>query len=301
MRGVPQEREALLARGGGLPFPVVDWPLWLVLAIVTIVALALHGFAGAINDTLDLRRDRALHPGRPLPSGRVRRDDAVILIVILLLVALLASAALGRASVAAASVAAGLTLLFHSAGKHVPAIGFIMLGAAHGANMLIPAPGVLMAWPIWLATVHIGITSAIAHRLARRRPRLSRRGLLTTCGFAALAAGVCAWIVYDRTGEFWPAWVRWEAAAAGGGAAILFTIFAWRLASQPVRRAARRGERIERAAALWAPIYAGAWCAGQHLWTGAIILGGLAVVALVTMTVLREVVALAESPPGWRR
>ncbi|MCA9292262.1 MAG: UbiA family prenyltransferase [Phycisphaerales bacterium] len=301
VRGVAPERTGLVARAGGtLTPPALEWPLWLVLAITGVIALALHGFSSVLNDTLDFRRDQALHPGRPLPSGRVHRDSAVVLIVVLLLLALAGASTLGRGSVSAAASAAGLILLFHAAAKHVPAVGFVVLGLAHAAAMLMPVPGVLMMWPLWLAAAHIGMTAAIAHRLARRRPRLSRRGLLSTLLVALVAGIVTALVVFDRTGQMWPDWVRWQAAASGGAAALAFALFATWLAKRPVRRAERRGERIDRAAALWAPVYAGAWCAGQEVWMAAIILGILAIAALVAMTVMREAVGLIESPPGWR-
>lgn len=301
VRGVEAERAGLLNRAGGtLAPPVLDWPLGLVLAVTAMVALALHGFSAALNDTLDYRRDRALHPGRPLPSGQVRRDRAVVLIVGLLLAALVGSAALGRGSAAIAVGAAGLILVFHAAAKHVPGIGFVVLGLAHGAAMLIPAPGVAMVWPVWLSAAHIGLTAAIAHRLARRRPRLSRRGLVSTLVSALVAGVLTALLVGDRAGEVWPQWMRWQSAAAGGASAAVFAVFAIWLARRPARKAERRGERIDRAAALWAPVYAGAWCGGQGLWNAAMILGGLAIVALVVMTLVREAVGLIESPPGWR-
>ena len=40
-------------------------------------ALGLFGCATALNDVLDYRRDRALHPERPIPSGLLTMDAAV--------------------------------------------------------------------------------------------------------------------------------------------------------------------------------------------------------------------------------
>ncbi|MCH7962176.1 MAG: UbiA family prenyltransferase, partial [Planctomycetes bacterium] len=62
------------------PMEVEQGRLWLLLAGGTVAALGLFAFGASLNDILDQRRDRAMHPNRPLASGQVTKDTALFLV-----------------------------------------------------------------------------------------------------------------------------------------------------------------------------------------------------------------------------
>ncbi len=54
------------------------------LALLSLASLQVYGAGMALNDFVDYTRDLILHPGRPLPSGRVRQGDALIAAALLM-------------------------------------------------------------------------------------------------------------------------------------------------------------------------------------------------------------------------
>jgi hypothetical protein len=158
-------------------------------------------------------------------------------------------------------------------------------------------------WPVWLAMTHALMVGALTHRLADRRPRL------TPLVLALAGAGWLVWTIalavlaFRRSGPeelLWPGHVSGLSILAPLLLVLAFVVIAISKAKstdQPHRLAAK----IHRYGALWMPLYATGWCAGQRLLDEALILGGLAVAGLVGMTVLREVYSLIEQPVGYRR
>jgi len=88
-RSIPEELERADAR------IYVDQPLGVLLAGGALLALGLFTYAMALNDTLDVRRDRSLHPDRPIPSGLISHDSAVGVVAVTLMLAILGAALLG--------------------------------------------------------------------------------------------------------------------------------------------------------------------------------------------------------------
>ena len=58
------------------------------LGLVAVAAVALTGYANAVNDYCDLEIDRTAHPDRPLPSGDLAPGAAVATAIVAGLVAL---------------------------------------------------------------------------------------------------------------------------------------------------------------------------------------------------------------------
>src|SRR5690606_22370569 len=73
-------------------------PLWGVLVLTAIIASGLSSYGLALNDVMDVRRDRTMSPKRPLPAGSISLRTAFTVTVLGLLAALLASVMLGRES-----------------------------------------------------------------------------------------------------------------------------------------------------------------------------------------------------------
>ena len=55
----------------------------------------LYGFGMALNDLMDIRRDRVFARWRPIPSGRIRPRTAIVVTLVLLMISLAAATILG--------------------------------------------------------------------------------------------------------------------------------------------------------------------------------------------------------------
>ena len=278
---------------------LLERPLWFVLGGGTIYALGLFMYGMALNDTLDLRRDRALHPERPLPSGRVTVDTAARLVALTLMLSVLGATTLGTTAVLVGLLTAGAILFYNAGAKYVPSIGLVALGLIYAAHMVAVNMKLIFVWPVWLVMTHALLLGAVTHRLGRKRPRLSGAMLIAAAIGWAFWSGVLLW-TGQRRGGWWPDWVHPEAAIGPAVLALAFVVFAITKA----RRAGsgpRAAEKLHRYGMLWLTMYATAWLLGQGAMTEAMILGALTIVGFLGMTVLREVYGLLENPVGYRR
>jgi 4-hydroxybenzoate polyprenyltransferase len=254
----------------------------------------------ALNDTLDLRRDRALHPDRPLPSGRLTVDTAIGLITLTLLVAILGASTLGLPAVWMALGTAAAVLIYNASVKYLPSVGLVLVALIYAAHMMAANIELVFVWPVWLAMSHMLAVGALSHLLAKRRPALTRAGIASAIAGWLVWSVVLLWVGYHRAGTLWPSWVNVSTLVAPAALCISFLVFAW----MRFRRSGatqRSAEKIERYGALWLALYTIAWMAGQGKWTEAGILAGLAVVGFLGMTVLKELYNLAEHPVAFRR
>ncbi|HBS27886.1 MAG TPA: hypothetical protein DEB06_00195 [Phycisphaerales bacterium] len=276
------------------------WPLWIVLAGGAAYALGLFAFATALNDTLDVRRDRALNPSRPIPSGRLSVETAAWLIALTLLTAMLGSVLLGLGAVLMALLTAATVLFYNAVARYVPSFGLVALGLIYGAHMMTPNPYLSFVWPVLLVMAHSLLVGAVTHRLARKRPALTWRVLLVACAGGLFWSGVLLYVGFMRSGAWWPDWVPLYAAVAPLLLALGFVAYAWHKARLTPDRV-RAADKVRRYGAVWVSLYAVAWMLGAgHLRSGAI-LGALTLVGLIGITLLREVYGLIEHPVGYRR
>jgi len=304
-RGVEAERLNAAARNATEPIVAPSLPIVPLLG-ATLAAVGLFAFATALNDTLDRRRDRALHPERPIPSGAVAVETASMLVAVALLCAFLGSMLLGNAAVLLCLITAGGALLFHTAAKYVPAVGLVLLGLIYGAHMLVGNGALLFVWPVWLQMTHALVVGAVTHRLAGRRPRLTPFALTAAALGWAFWSAVLLGVGWLRNGALWPDFVPWFAAAVPVGLSLVFAAFV-RLKLGKVRSRTLAAEKVQRYGSLWMPLYAIAWCVpmwnveGASLRPATVVLGVLAILGLLGMTLLRELYSLAEHPVGFRR
>lgn len=302
------------AAGGGVEpgiGSVHTAPLWVLLAGGAANALGLFAYATALNDVLDWRRDQALRPGRPLPSGRMSMETAVTLVVVTLGVAVLGATVLGIAAVVLTMLVAGAILAFNGAGRFVPAVGLVMLGLIYAGQMVVPNLNLRFVWPVWLVMTHALGVAAMVHVVGRKVPTVSGRAA------AASVAGWAFWSVvilgfgYARggvgsgdggvlRGDLWPDWIRPWAWVGPTTLAGLFALLCWRRV-HTLGPGTRAADKIARYGALWLALYACAWLVGQRLWPEAAILGGLTLAGFLGMTILREAFALIEHPVEYRR
>jgi len=278
-------------------------PVWILLVGGAVAAVGLYAFAMALNDILDLRRDRALRPDRPLPSGRIGVNMAVSIAVCTLLIAVLGATLLGIEAVVLTIVLSGAILVFNAAGKFVPGFGLVLLGLIYAGHMVVPNLDLRFVWPVWLVMTHALVIAGVAYRLGRKVPRISSRAM----GFAAagwvfwsgVILGVGWWRNRDA-GGLWPDWVSPAAAIGPILLAGLFVVFAWRRVRQ-IGPGPRAAEKVSRYGSVWLSFYACVWMFGQGLVAEGVILTVLTVLGLLGMTVLRELYGLMEMPLGFRR
>ncbi len=288
-------------------------PLWALLTGGAVNALGLFAFATALNDVLDHRRDAAINPDRPIPSGQMTVGLATSLVACTLGTAVLGATLLGIPAVLLTLAVAGAILLFNGLGKYVPAIGLVLLGLVYAGHMVVPNLNLRFVWPVWLVMTHMLAVEGLRHALRRSTPGISTRAVaISVVGWlfwSAIMLGVGWWRLRNHSGPEdggavawggWPAWVRPESAIGPAALAAVFAVWAWRKATTH-GRGPRAAEKIARYGALWLSLYACAWLLGQGYRTEFFILGSLTLVGFLGMTILREAYALLEQPFGYRR
>ena len=291
------------------PAPITDNPEWLLLAAGAVVAVGLYAFAAALNDLLDRTRDRALRRDRPLQLGQASAETAALAIGATALLAVLASTVFGTHAVVLTTLVALAVLAFNALGRHVPAIGMLLLSLIYATHMLIPNFGLRFLWPVWLVMTHAIAVAGVSHAVGRKRPVLSRRAVLF-----AVIGWVCASYFLLTAGHrrsvgppgeatdpsFWPTWIDPVSAIAPAVLTVLYAVVAFRrvAATGPGRRSA---DKVTRYGALWLSLYACAWLYAAGAIREAFIMTGLAAAGMITMVVLRETYALIEHPAGYRR
>jgi len=298
-----------------------DHPLWLLLLGGTASALGLYTFATSMNDILDIRRDRTLHPDRPLARGSITPETASVIVAISLIIAILGSTVFGLPSTLLTLGLALAILFFNGAARFVPGFGLVLLGLIYAGHMLVPNPGLRFLWPIWLVMTHALLVAAFTHILARKVPPLSGRavvmaiagwfvwsGLILAMGTARLNAdqphggpvGRQLRELVETPRALWPEWISPAAAIAPTLLFLFFLAFAIRRSLQfgPGPRAA---DKIYRYGSLWLTLYACAWMLSMGQTIATLVLGVLALGGFGTMTILRELYGMAEQPVGYRR
>ena len=129
-----------------------------LLPYVTLVVFCFAGASNILNDVLDIHIDKVNRPDRVLPSGHLRRQDALILMSFLYVVGFMACAyiqPLGR-QIALFTVLP-LLVLYTPLFKRLPFIGNIVIGGILGLVFLFTEGAIHgnvdnMWVPFWLAT-----------------------------------------------------------------------------------------------------------------------------------------------------
>lgn len=283
-----------------------DRPLWLLLIAGAIGGLGLFGFGTCLNDVLDLRRDRILRPDRPMVSGGVTVEGAVIAACVTLLLSVFGAAALGLETVVVTLVVAVVILFFNAIGKFVPGIGLVVLGLIYAGHMLAPNPNLRFLWPLWLVMTHALVVAYASHKMARRVPRISGRAMTAAIVGWVFWSGVLLAVSAARSGDASQAgnlWLDWAPPYAWlwpAGLAVLFALVAIRK-GKAAGGGARGAEKIWRYGSLWLPLYGAGWLIGAGFYGEAVVMGALALGGFAAMTVLREVYGLIDRPLAYQR
>ena len=281
--------------------PAARLPFAGVLLVGAAVAMGLFAFGAALNDLLDARHDRAFSPQRPIPAGRVRSGQAAVVTLGALLVAMVAASAFGTAGILLTALVAAGILFYDAVGKHLPAMGLLVIGLAHGVHMLIPNHELTFTLPVWLAATHAIAVATALHLLEDKRPALTPRAIAgLTLGWLAssiLLLGRGWWQAGE--GGFWPA-----SLSAGGLVWPLLAVaaFVWL-----VRRktkglpAASAAEKLRRYGSLWTCLYAVAWLLALGQVRAALGFAAFGACGIAAMIAIRELTALANRPVAYRR
>ncbi len=276
---------------------VYDMDLLPALVAGAIVAIGLFAYGASLNDVLDARHDSAFSPDRPIPAGRIKLGQAVVVTVGALIVAVLSGAALGMWALRITLLTAAGILFYNAAGKYIPAVGLVTIGLIHAAHMLIPNHQLDFTLPVWLVMTHsVGIAAAV-HVLEDKRPRLTR---------GAVVAALLGWVAWSvvilgagalRNG-LWPEGAGWLHAAYPTAAVVGFLVVAWWKVGSPSRQAA--AEKLKRYGAMWQCLYGAAWLMTLGLTQQALWIGGFAVVGFAAMTLIKEITGLSGRPIAYR-
>jgi len=290
----------LLARAGPTAndLPVGAMPLAEALAIATIIAIGLFAFGTSLNDVLDLRHDSAFSPERPIPSGRIRSGQAVIVSMAALMTAVSCAVLFGRDALLTTVAVAAVILFFNAAGKHFPGIGLLMVGFVHAGHMLIPDQTPALTLPAWLAMMHAIVVRGIVYRLEDKRPAITAQSTLALLLGVAVASGMLMAQARVAGDDGWPGPITAAQAAWPIGAVALFVIVA-RLKTRGIPPAAA-AEKLLRYGSLWQVVYGVAWMAMIREWRAAGWLLLLAIGGFAALLLLREAVSLVLRPPTYR-
>lgn len=278
-------------------------PEWLLLVGGALNALGVFAYGAALNDLLDIRRDRTLHPDRPLPTGAISMEWAVGIVGATFMIAVIGASILGMEAVLLTVLVASAILFFHAAGKFIPALGLVLLGLIYAGHMVAPNLHVVFVWPVWLVMTHSLVVGGLTHVIGRKVPAVSRRAMAAAVAGWAFWTGImltAGWWRGRGEGGLWPEWVNPWAATGPALLIVLFGITAWR----KVRvhgMTSRAADKVARYGALWQALFAVAWLWGQGYQREAVIAGILTGAGFLGMTVLRELYGLVEQPVGYRR
>jgi hypothetical protein len=277
-------------------------PLWLLLSAAAMVGIGLFAFGVALNDILDLKRDRLLRPQRPLASGQMGLEQAVPLVVGTMILSVLGATAFGTRAVLMTLALQAAILVFNAAGKFIPAVGLVFLGLIYGGHMLVPNLHLRFLWPVWLVMTHALVVGAVTYRMSRKVPRLSRRAVATAVIGWLFWSGVLLYRQSKHAGglSIWPDWVPLSAAAWPAALAVLFVLTSYRRVLK-YGSGPRAAEKIDRYGALWLSFYACAWLFGTNHMAAALVMLILSAASILGMTLLRETYGLIEQPIGYKR
>src|SRR5262245_81317 len=147
----------------------------------------------AMNDVCDREQDRALHPERPLPSGRVSLESAKRFTLILFLLAIGVAMAGGVNAGIGAILIVVLIALYNRHLKHGAVAGSIGMAAVRGANMAMGALAVgALPDSHEFPWIPVGVLSAYVFALTLWSTREDRGD--GRRGFPAVVGAALAWI-----------------------------------------------------------------------------------------------------------
>lgn len=194
---------ALLLRPPGTAWTPVEVQ---ALALLALASCCAYWGGMVLNDRFDLERDRRLHPGRPLPAGRVSVGFAgalgLGLMLALVALATLAGSLLGpdglRRGLVGALLLAACVVGYDAGLKRYRLVGSLAMGACRAVNALLgavvlglPSPhaaGPVVLYALLLGTYVVYLTVLSFYEDEDAPPDAVATGCLGTVGPPALVA-----------------------------------------------------------------------------------------------------------------
>lgn len=290
------------AAPGEVPPETLKAPaLWLLLVGGALAAAGLYAFGTCLNDLFDHHRDLQLRPGRPLSTGHIRLDTAVVSTALTLIAAVLGAATFGTTGVIITLALLVAILVFNATGKFIPGFGLVLLSLIYAGHMFVPNVGLRFVWPVWLVMTHAMAVGGLAHVLGRKTPPLTRRAIIFAATGWVLGTIVLFALVPIGDGM---SGIRPDAHGWGGPLACVVLVALYGVVVfrryRAIGRGPRLAEKIQRYGSIWLSLYACAWLFGAGLNTQGAVMAGLAAAGIVGMVVMREIYGLVEHPVGYR-
>lgn len=274
----------------------LDLPAALIAGAV--IAVGLFAYGASLNDVLDVRHDSAFSPERPIPAGRIKVGQAVVVAVGSLMVAVLGAVWIGTWAVCLTLLTATGLLFYNATGKYIPAVGAITIGLIHATHMFIPNHALAFTLPVWLVMTHSIAIAVVVHVLEEKRPRFERRELIATLVgwsfWSIVVLGIS--MVGDR--RLWPAEVPLTGLIYPAVTVVCFIFVAtWKARRVSARAGA---EKVRRYGAMWQSLYGAAWLLAVGLYAEALWIGAFALVGFAAMTLIKEVTGFTGRPVSYR-
>jgi len=125
---------------------LIDSPIFQNLLWLTLSTIGLYGGGVAFNDVFDAALDAKERPERPIPSGRVSKQNAALMAFLLLLMGVVSAWQVSTLSASIAFAVAGMAVLYDYWGKHQFIFGPINMGLCRAGNLLLG----ISAFPVML-------------------------------------------------------------------------------------------------------------------------------------------------------
>jgi len=125
---------------------LIDSPIFQNLLWLTLSTIGLYGGGVAFNDVFDAALDAKERPERPIPSGRVSKQNAGLMAFLLLLMGVVSAWQVSTLSASIAFAVAGMAVLYDYWGKHQFIFGPINMGLCRAGNLLLG----ISAFPVML-------------------------------------------------------------------------------------------------------------------------------------------------------
>jgi hypothetical protein len=271
---------------------------------VILISVGLYGYGMSLNDINDRRRDRAVSPNRPLPSGRIGVLTAHVVCAAFAMAALIGGFVYGSWQPAGMMcvllvVWTGVLITFYDfAGKYLVAPGLLSLGLIRFFHAVIPAPQLPLLWHPLLLLNHVTILSTIAYDWEEKRPPLTRVHWWAVLGGLALVDVVSiALVAYRRAHTPNPLGIE-RGLLVPLVAVLVFVLLALLIyQTVPVRRQA--GQRLMLYGLLWLIVYDAAFAFGYVNWVAGVVLIALLPMAYFSVQLMRwwgNVLSLSQRP-----
>ena len=123
---------------------------WGVLAVLIVASVCCYAGGVVLNDYFDRDVDAVERPERPIPSGRIRERDALLLGAGLLLAGCILAAGAGVQSLVVGVLLGGCIVLYDAKGKRIEYVGSLNMGTCRFLNVALGASGAALATQTWL-------------------------------------------------------------------------------------------------------------------------------------------------------